>query len=71
MKKVNATFFVESDLAEYKLRNVLEGLDAKYVKTIPLTDHLKENITFKKLTKAKKSAELELYRFINNNREII
>ena len=68
MKKISAVFEIDSDLAEYKLRNHLDYMGAKYVKTLPNTDHLKDNTTFKKLVKAKKSAQAELSKFINDNR---
>lgn len=68
MKKLNATFDIENDLAEDRLRNILSGLGAKYVKTIANTDHLKDNESYKKLIKVKKNAESELYEYINNNR---
>ena len=68
MKHLNATFEIENDLAEHQLRNVLKGMGAKYVKTLPNTEHLKENTSFKKLYKAKKQAEENLWQFINNNR---
>lgn len=68
MKKLNATFDIENDLAEYTLRNTLEGLGAKYVKTMADTEHLKDQPTYKKLVKAKKQAESELYEYINRNK---
>lgn len=68
MKKLNATFEVENDLQEDKLRNILESMNAKYIKTLPNTEHLQENDSFKKLIKFKKDAENKLYEFINNNR---
>ena len=68
MKHLNATFEIENDLAEYQLRNVLKGMGAKYVKTLPETEHLKEKTSFKKLYKAKKQAEEELWQYINDNR---
>ncbi|MCP4984910.1 MAG: hypothetical protein GY928_02240 [Colwellia sp.] len=68
MKKLNATFDIENDLEEHKLRNVLEGMNAKYVKTLADTDHLKNNTTYKKLLKAKKEAQLKLDRYVNDNR---
>lgn len=69
MKKLNATFDIENDLAEHQLRQTLEGFGAKYVKTLPNTDHLKDNETFKKLKVAKRKAESNLYEFINKNRK--
>lgn len=68
MKRLNATFDIPNDLAEYTLRNTLEGMGAKYVKTMADTEHLKDNEHYKKLIKLKKDAESQLYEFINNNR---
>lgn len=68
MKYLNATFQIENDLSEHNLRNVLEGMNAKYVKTLPDVEHLKENETYKKLVKGKKDAQLRLDRYINDNR---
>lgn len=68
MKRINATFDIENDLAEHKLRTILDSLGAKYIKTLPNTNHLKENKSFKNLLKSKKLAEENLYRFINENR---
>ncbi len=66
MKLLNATFEVSNDLTEHKIRTLLESLGAKYLKTIPNTDHLKEDANYKKLVKAKKDAQLHLDRYINN-----
>ena len=68
MKRLNATFEIENDLAEHQLRQLLEGMGAKYLKTIPDTEHLKENEHYKALRKLKKQAEDKVYEFINNNR---
>jgi len=68
MKRINATFEVENDLQEHNLRNILEGINAKYVNTLPNTDHLKDNETFIKLVKGKRNAQLLLDRFTNENR---
>ena len=68
MKKLNATFEIENDLAEHNLRQVLEGLGAKYIKTLPSTDHLKENKAYISLRAAKRKAERNLYDFTNKNR---
>lgn len=68
MKRLTATFNIESDLQEYQLRQTLEGLGAKYLKTMPSYEHLKENPHYKKMYKAKKEAEINLYNFIDKNR---
>ena len=67
-KKINATFEINSDFEEHNLRIALEGMGAEYIKTLPNTDHLKENKSFKALLKSKKDAENNLYDFINKNR---
>ena len=68
MKKLSVVFEIENDLAEHKLRQTLEAMGAKYVKTLPDTEHLKDNDNYKQLLKAKKEAELKLYRYVNKNR---
>ncbi|AGO47315.1 hypothetical protein Phi19:1_gp025 [Cellulophaga phage phi19:1] len=68
MKLLNATFEIESDLAEFQLRNELEGLGAKYVKTIPNSDHVKDDSHYKELVKSKKQAEKNLYTYIDSKR---
>lgn len=68
MKRLTATFEVNSDLEEYKLRETLESLGATYLKTSPNTEHLKEDSHYKKLYKDKKQAEINLYNYIDSNR---
>jgi hypothetical protein len=68
MKKLNATFNIENDLAEDRLRTVLDGLGAKYVKTLPNTEHLKDDAYFIKLKKARKQADKYLYDYIIKTR---
>ena len=68
MKKLNATFDIENDLAEYKLREVLESMGAKHVKTLPNTEHLKDNVHYKALYKAERKAKELKSIFINNHR---
>ena len=68
MKKLNATFEVENDLAEHKLRITLDGLGAKYVKTLPNSEHLKEDANYIKMRKAKKEAEIAFYNYIDSKR---
>ncbi len=67
-KKLSVVFNIDNDLSEHYLRTKLEGIGASHFNTLPNTDHLKENETFKKLIKAKKEAQLNLDRFINANR---
>lgn len=68
MKLLSATFEVESDLAEYNLRNELEALGVKYLKTLPDTDHLKEDKHYMELVKMKKQAETNLYNYYDSKR---
>ena len=68
MKHLTATFEIENDLQEYNLRQVLKGMNVKYVKTLADTEHLKDNPAYKKFIKQKKDAQLEIDRFINKNR---
>lgn len=70
MKKlINATFEVENEYQEGKLWSNLEGMGAKYIKTLPNTDHLKEKTHYKKLSKDVQTAKDNLYKYINNNRK--
>jgi hypothetical protein len=64
MKRLNATFEIENDLAEDKLRTILESLGAKYVKTLPNADHLKDDPFYIKLRKARKTNDNHLYDYI-------
>jgi hypothetical protein len=68
MKHLNATFEIPHDLAEHQLRQTLEGMNVKYMKTLPNTEHLKGKIGYKKLLKAKMDAQLTLDRYINEHR---
>ena len=68
MKHLVATFEIENDLSEHKLRTMLESMGAKSLRTLPNIEQLKENPTYKQLIKAKYEAQLKLDRFINNNR---
>ena len=68
MKKVNATFNVENDLQEHKLWVTLEGLGGKYIKTLPNTDHLKDDVRYKELRKQVKIAKDSLYDYVSKNR---
>lgn len=67
-KLVNVTFEIENDFAEYQLRNVLEGMGGKYIKTLPNTDHLKDDLHFQKLIKSKKQAQQNLDNYIDLKR---
>lgn len=73
MRKLNLTIQIEdNDLIEHKLRYYLEdrlGDAIISIKTLPNTEHLKDNTSFKELVKSKRNAQLQLDRFINNNRE--
>lgn len=68
MKLINATFEAENDLAEHNIRKILEGLNGKYIKTLPNTNHLKEDKYYIKLKKDVKQAKDNLYKYVNNNR---
>ena len=68
MKILIATFQIDNDLAEYQLRNQLEYLDAKYIKTLPNSDFLKEDTHYKELVNQKKQAEINLYKYIDSKR---
>ena len=68
MKRLNVTFEIENDLAEDKLRSILNSMGAKYIRTLPNTDHLKDNPSYIKLVKAKADAQLILDRYTNENR---
>lgn len=69
MKLLTATFEVPNDLAEHRLRNVLEGLNCKYIKTHPDTEHLKEDKVYLDLVKQKKIAEKSLYDYVDSKRK--
>lgn len=69
MKHLNATFEIENDLAEHQLRSVLESMNAKYVRTLPNTEHLKEDTTYQSLIKAKRDLQLKIDRYTNENRD--
>lgn len=69
MKYLNCSFEIENDLAEHNIRTTLESMNAKYVKTLPNTDHLKEDKYFIKLKKDVKNAKDNLYNYINKNRK--
>lgn len=68
MKLLSATFEVENDLAEHYLRTSLSGMGAKYLKTFPRTEHLKEDPKYKELLKQRKQAEKNLYNYIDSRR---
>lgn len=69
MKRLIVTFELENDISEYRLRNQMDSMNAKYMKTLPCTDHLKENKHYKALRKAEKNAQDIRLNFINENRE--
>lgn len=68
MKHLNATFEIENDLAEHQLRTALESMNAKYVRTLPDVEHLKEDKTYQSLVKAKRDIQLKIDRYTNENR---
>ena len=69
MKRLIVTFELENDLSEYRLRNQMDSMNAKYMKTLPCTDHLKDNKHYRELQKAEKKAQNIKLNFINENRE--
>ena len=72
MRKINVTIQIDDDdFREHELFTALDGLLGRSMidyRVFPNTEHLKENTSFKKLYKAKKQAEENLWQFINNNR---
>ena len=68
MKYLIATFEVENDLQEYNLRTKLEGMNVRFLKTSPDTEHLKDDPKYKELYKHKKQAEKNLYKYIDYKR---
>lgn len=68
MKIITATFEAENELAEHLIWKQLEGLNGKYIRTHPSTEHLKEDKAFIKLTKAVKDAKKHLYDYIFNHK---
>jgi len=68
MKLLNVSFEIENDLQEYNLRNTLEAMGGKYLKTLPCTDHLKDDKKFKALKKSAKLAKNNQHDYVNRNR---
>lgn len=72
MRKLNITIELEdNDLVQFNLEKQLNKVIGDKIiafKVLPDTEHLKDNATFKTLYKAKKDAEIKLYRYINDNR---
>ena len=71
MKVLNVSFEVYDDYAENNLRNHLEGIGGKHLRTLPNTDHLKEDKGFMSLRSSEKKAKNALYDYINKNRECV
>ena len=69
MKIIVATFEAENQLSEGRIWRELELLNAKSIKTLSNTNHLKDNVHFKRLIKHKYEAQRLLDNFINDNRE--
>lgn len=68
-KKLNATFIVNSDFEEHNLRKTLDSLGAKYINTLPDTEHLKDDELFISLSKEKKKNDKILYDYIDSKRK--
>ena len=58
----------DSDFAEYQLRQTMEAFSPKHIRTLPKTDHLKEDSNFIKLLKDKKQAQKNIDRYIDSKR---
>jgi len=73
MRTINLTIkFEDNDLVEYNVRNALKGLlgDAIIdIKTLPNTDHLKEDKVYLEMRKKKKADEKALYKYVDSNRK--
>lgn len=72
MRTINLTIkFEDSDLVEYNLRNALQGLlgdSIVDIKTLPNSEHLKEDKTYLEMKKLKRKHEKELYKYIDSKR---
>ena len=68
MKTIVATFEAENSLAEGRIWNDLQSLNAKTIRTLPNTDHLKDDKTNITLIKAIKKAKDAHFDYVNNNR---
>ena len=73
MRTINLTIkFEDSDLIEHSLRNTLQGLLGDSIidiRTLPKTEHLRENKEYLALKKQEKIAKKLVYDFIDANRE--
>lgn len=69
MKLLNVSFEIENDLQEYNLRNTLEAMGGKYLKTLPCTDHLKDDPKYIAYKKSEKKAKNAKHDYINKNRK--
>lgn len=58
----------DSDLHEFQLRQAMEAFSPKYIKTLPKTEHLKEDTFFKKLLDSKKQAQKNIDKYIDSKR---
>jgi len=68
MKRITATFEINSDFEEHNLRIHLNGIGAKWIKTLPDSTSLKDDSHYKELRKQKKHAEDNLYNYIDSKR---
>ena len=75
MRLINITFEIEDNIfIEDEFRNLIQSKFGGHIKgdikTLANTDHLKDNTHFKALLKVKRNAQLNLDRYINENREL-
>ena len=72
MRTINLTIKIEdSDLEEYRLRSELEGLLGSAmvdIKTLPNTDHVKDDKVYMDMWKKKKAHERAMYQYIDYKR---
>lgn len=72
MRVLNFTIKIEdNDLIEYKVRSFIEsnlGSSLIDIKTLPNTDHLKDDKNFQKLLKSKKDAQKNINNYIASKR---
>lgn len=71
MRYLNLTISCpDVDYIEHQLRASIESsFNVVSIKTLPKTEHLKENKKYKELLRQKKIANDNLYKFIDINRE--
>lgn len=72
MRTINLTIkFEDSDLIEHRLRTALQDLlgdSIVDIKTLPNTDHVKEDKVYLEMYKKKKANEKALYKYVDSKR---